>query len=60
MKYKRSYWVYQKSWWRNMDNVIINYRHIGEANNMYLIHMNKKCRIDRLGGVSKVYLGYCR
>jgi hypothetical protein len=44
----------QKSWQRNMDNRCINYLHCGQANDMYLIHMNKKCRIDRLGGVSKV------
>ena len=49
-----NYSVKQKDWWRNMDNIIINYRHRGEENDMYLIHMNKRCRIDRLGGISKV------
>lgn len=49
-----NYSVKQKDWWQNMDNVVINYRHCGEENHMYLIHMNKRCRIDRLGGISKV------
>ena len=38
-----------------MDNIVINYRHMGEENSMYLVHMNGKCRIDRLGGISKVW-----
>ena len=50
----------QKDWFRNMDNIVVNYRHRGEENHMYLIHMLGKCRIDRLGGVSKVYRGDCR
>ena len=37
-----------KRWWRNMDNRILNYLHMGEDNDMYLIHMNQKCRIDRV------------
>lgn len=39
----------QKGWWRNMDNIIINYKHCSEENDMYLIHMNHKCRLDRVG-----------
>ena len=38
-----------------MDNVVINYRHCGEKNSMYLCHMVERCRIDRLGGISKVW-----
>ena len=45
----------QKDWLWNMNNIIINYRHKGQSNDMYLIHMFKKCRIDRLGGVSKIW-----
>ena len=45
----------QKHWMWNMNNICINYRHMGEDNHMYLVHMNQKCRIDRLGGVSKVW-----
>ena len=45
----------QKDWWRNMDNIVINYRHMGEENSMYLVHMSlPKQRIDRLGGISKI------
>lgn len=44
-----NYYVNQKDWWRNMDNVIINYHHKGEANMMYLAHMiTPKQRIDRM------------
>lgn len=47
-----NYYVNQKSWWRNMDNIIINYHHRGEENNMYLIHMSTpKQRIDRMAVV---------
>ena len=49
------YYCGQKDWWRNLDNLCINYRHCGEENSMYLIHMSGKCRIDRLGGISKVW-----
>lgn len=45
----------QKTWYFNMNNIVVNYLHMGEDNDMYLIHMNKKCRIDRLGGVSRVW-----
>ena len=50
-----NYYCRQKDWWRNMDNVVINYRHCGEKNSMYLCHMVERCRIDRLGGISKVW-----
>ena len=40
----------QKDWFRNMDNIVVNYRHRGEANDMYLVHMScPKCQIDRIG-----------
>ena len=45
----------QKTWFFNMNNIFVNYLHMGEDNDMYLVHMNKKCRIDRLGGVSRVW-----
>lgn len=38
-----------KRWWQNMDNRILNYLHIGEDNEMRFIHMNQKCRFDRVG-----------
>ena len=35
-----------------MNNVIINYRHRGEENDMYLVHMSlPKQRIDRMAAV---------
>lgn len=35
-----------------MDNIVINYHHRGEENNMYLIHMSTpKQRIDRMAVV---------
>ena len=46
----------QKDWWRNMDNIVINYRHCSEENSMYLVHMNDKCRIDRVGVGSKIWI----
>ena len=47
-RYINYYWR-QKDWWRNMDNVVINYRHMGEENSMYLVHMSTpKQRIDRM------------
>lgn len=45
----------RKDWWWNMNNVIINYRHRGQENDLYLIHMNKKGRVDRLGCYSKIF-----
>lgn len=49
-----NYYCSQKSWWRNLDNICIYYKHMSEENDTYLCHMNKKCRIDRLGGASKI------
>ena len=35
-----------------MDNIVINYRHRGEENDMYLVHMvTPKQRVDRMGVV---------
>jgi len=31
-----------------MDGIIINYRHMGEDNSDYLLHMDNKGRIDRM------------
>lgn len=45
-----------KNWWRNMDNRILNYRHMGEDNNMRWIHMNQKCRIDRVAPYPKIII----
>lgn len=50
-----SYWARQKSWWRNMDNIIINYHHCGESYDMKFCHMNKKTRIDRNGCCYRCY-----
>ena len=51
------YWGWQKSWWRNMDNVVRNYWHCGEDFNIRFCHMNDKCRLDRLGGYYKCWRG---
>lgn len=48
IKEKKYYKCYQKAWWRDMDNIIINFRHIGAATHMRFIHMNNKCRLDRV------------
>ena len=39
----------QKSWYCNLLRIVINYLHCSEANYMYTIHMNHKCRLDRIG-----------
>ena len=44
-----------KRWFRNMDNRILNYLHIGEEFNMRTIHMNQKMQIDRVGDYPKVF-----
>ena len=43
------YYCRQKDWWRNMDNIVINYRHCSEENSMQFAHMTlPKQRIDRM------------
>lgn len=32
-----------------MNNIIVNYLHKGEETHNRFIHMNEKCRIDRMG-----------
>ena len=54
------YWGWQKSWWRNMDNVVINYKHCGEDFNMKFGHMFHKCRLDRIGGYYRCWRGCYR
>lgn len=49
------YFYTGKSWFRNMNNVIINYRHKGEANDLYLIHMNHRCELDRVACCPSVW-----
>lgn len=39
-----------------MDNRILDYRHMGEDNNMRWIHMNQKCRIDRVAPYPKIII----
>jgi len=36
-----------KSWFRDIGNRVMNYRHKGQDNDVYLIHMFHRCRIDR-------------
>ena len=48
MKGEFHYSFKTKRWWRNMDNRILNYLHMGEDNDMHIIHMNQKCRLDRI------------
>lgn len=55
IKDKFHYSMKTKDWYWNMNNIIINFRRRGEANDMYLIHMNEKCRIDRTGPDSRVW-----
>ena len=45
----------QKSWYHNLLRVVINYRHRSEANAMYTIHMNHRCRLDRMGDYPSVW-----
>ena len=48
-KHYIDYYCKQKDWWRNMENVVMNYRHCSEENSMYLCHMSlPKQRIDRM------------
>ena len=43
------YYCRQKDWWRNMDNIVINYRHCSEENSMRFAHMTlPKVKIDRM------------
>ena len=50
MRGKIRYSSKQKDWFRNMDNIVVNYRHMGRGKDMYLVHMScPKCQIDRLG-----------
>ena len=45
----------QKDWYRNIANIVINYRHKSEGNVMYTVHMDNKCRIDRMCCDSKIW-----
>ena len=48
MKDTYHYTLKTKRWWRNLDGRILNYLHIGEDFHMWTIHMNQKCRWDRV------------
>lgn len=49
MNERNPYLIKQKSWYYNMNNIIIDYRHRGEAGDMYLIQMAlPKYPFDRL------------
>ena len=51
----------EKSWFFNLRKIIINYKHMGEANNLYLVHMTlPKIRDDRMGYYPKIWRGWCR
>lgn len=40
-----------------MNNIVINYRHKGEDNHMYLVHMSlPKMSIDRMGYYPKIWV----
>lgn len=46
---KIRYFIKQKSWYRNMRKIIMNYLHMSEANDFYTIQMAlPKERIDRV------------
>ena len=50
--------VNYKSWWWNINNIIRNYRHKSEEYDMYTIHMNDRCRLDRICPYPKVWSGF--
>lgn len=50
-----NYIIKQKRWYRNLFGIVINYKHRGEENDMYLIHMNNRCRLDRIGYYPSVW-----
>lgn len=50
-----NYIVKQKSWYHNLLGIVINYKHCSEENDMYLIHMNGRCRLDRVGCYSRIW-----
>lgn len=52
--FKIRYSLNQKDWCFNMRKHIINYQHMSEAS-LKFIHMRKKCRLDRNGGISKIW-----
>lgn len=54
MKGEFHYSFKTKRWWRNLDNRILNYRHMGEDNLIRFAHMDHKCRIDRVGVYPRV------
>ena len=51
---KNSTWK-QKSWMRNMTKIFMGYQHKSESVDMRFIHMNEKCRIDRIGVYPRVW-----
>ena len=42
------YYYKQKDWWRNLDNIVINYRHMGECNLRFIHMTTPKQQIDRM------------
>lgn len=58
MKGEFHYTFKTKRWWRNMDNRILNYLHMGEDNNMRFIHMNHRCRLDRVAPCPCIWMGW--
>ena len=54
MTEKLRYTWNQKDWYFNIGNYCIDYRHMGECV-LDLYHMVNKCRIDRVGGFSKIW-----
>ena len=56
MKFKlRTNYFKQKPWYCNMNDIVLNYLHCSEDNLVRWIHMNHRCRLDRLGGVCKCF-----
>lgn len=50
------YYIFKcKSWYFNMNNMIVNFLHMGEDNCMRFIHMNDKSRIDRVACRPKIF-----
>lgn len=50
-----NYITKQKSWYHNLLGIVSDYKHRSEENDMYLIHMNDRCRLDRVGCYSSIW-----
>lgn len=49
------YMFNQKEWYSNMRGIIVNYEHMSEANSDKFLHMENKCRLDRVVCYNRVW-----